>query len=190
MGKSTFFAISLVYISTSILAQKACFDDCWTRMNKSSSLFASIDILKEIEGCQAPEFNVESIEGDVISLKSFTDSVIVMNFWFIGCKPCIEEMPRLNELVDLYNGKNVVFLSFARDSKQDIETKFLPKHQFKYKIVPGRFNISKTYCVQPYPTHIVIGKSGKVELATFDSVAKDENYNKLRSSIDNALAEQ
>lgn len=181
---------SIICFSTLLSAQKPCFDDCWKRMAVSSSHLAPLEILKELEGCQAPDFNVKSIDDEVISLKAYPKSVIVMNFWFVGCKPCIEEMPRLNELVDLYAGKEIVFLSFSRDSKEDIESKFLPRHQFKYKIVAGKLDIIEKHCVQVYPSHLVLDKSGKVELAAFETVAKDKFYELLKKSIDSALAKQ
>jgi thiol-disulfide isomerase/thioredoxin len=123
------FTFSLINFGS--FAQKTCFEGCWTRMENSESPFAPIDILKELQGCDAPDFNVRTIEGEEISFKSLRNNVIVINFWFIGCKPCVEEMPRLNDIVDLYKDKNVVFLSFARDIEDDIRKKFLPKRTFK-----------------------------------------------------------
>jgi len=156
-------------------------------MEKSESPFAPIDILKELLGCDAPDFNVKTIEGEEISFKSLRDKVIVINFWFIGCKPCVEEMPRLNDIVDLYKDKNVVFLSFARDIEEDIQKKFLPKRTFKYKIIPEAHDVINRYCVQPYPTHFVIEKSGKVAYTAFDSMMKEANYQKFRAAIESAV---
>lgn len=185
------FVQGLVSFSNSVYAQKPCFDDCWSRINKSSSPFAPLDMLKELVGCQAPDFSVETIDGETISLSELTGSVIVMNFWFMGCKPCIEEMPLLNDLVEKYqNDKKIIFLSFARDSKEDIVAKFLPKYDFKYEIVSGKYDITRKYCVQPNPVHFVIDRSGKVVLTSFDSVAKDDNFQKLTDAIEGALTDK
>lgn len=185
--RSILIAFSFSLVNFTSFAQKTCFDGCWTRMEKSESPFAPIDILKELQGCDAPDFNVRTIDGEEISFKSLRDHVIVINFWFIGCKPCVEEMPRLNDLVDQYKDKNVVFLSFARDIEDDIRKKFLPKRIFKYKIIPEAHDIIKRYCVLPYPTHFVIEKSGKVAYTAFDSIMKEGNYQKFKAAIESAV---
>jgi peroxiredoxin len=188
ISRGILIVIAFIHLGAAATAQEACFEGCWDRMSSSTSPFAALDILKEIEGCQAPDFTVKTVEGELISLESLTSSVVVMNFWFIGCKPCIQEMPRLNQLVTSFAGKDVVFLSFASDSREDLKTKFIPRWDFKYKIIPGECGINKKCCVQPYPTHFVIGKSREVEFGSFYSVEKDENYQQLKEAIEEAVA--
>ncbi len=47
---------------------------------------------------------------------------MVLNFWFIGCAPCRVEMPGLNQLVSEFKGKDVVFIAFATDAAEDLQT--------------------------------------------------------------------
>jgi len=56
------------------------------------------------------------------------------NFWFIACKPCIAEIPELNEIHDKYkNNKDVVFASITFDKKDKVE-KFLKNTPIKYAV--------------------------------------------------------
>ena len=105
-------------------------------------------------------FSVKDIKGNKYSLNSLKGKVIVMNFWFIGCKPCLQEIPELNELVEKYHGKEVVFLGFALDKKSRLET-FLKKKPFNYNIIPGS-KIDSSYEVYGYPTHVVINQNSEI----------------------------
>ena len=105
-------------------------------------------------------FSVKDMKGNKYSLNSLKGKVIVMNFWFIGCKPCLQEIPELNELVEKYHGKEVVFLGFALDKKSRLET-FLKKKPFNYNIIPGS-KIDSSYEVYGYPTHVVINQNSEI----------------------------
>ena len=55
--------------------------------------------------------DLSSFSGLTVNKKPFSDSdlknqVVVINFWFEKCPPCIAEMPELNNLVSKY-GKRV-----------------------------------------------------------------------------------
>ncbi|APD06479.1 thioredoxin-like protein YneN [Flavobacteriaceae bacterium UJ101] len=107
---------------------------------------------------EAPDFDVVDIEGNSFKLSDLKDKTIVLTFWFTNCKPCIEEIPILNQLVE--ENRDVIFLGMATDKKEIIET-FLEKHPFKYTIIANSSDISSLYEVVAFPTHIII-KNGKV----------------------------
>jgi peroxiredoxin len=111
-----------------------------------------------LKGKTALEFDVKDMSGNSFSLKKLKGKVIVMNFWFIGCRPCVMEIPDLNALVDKCKGKDVVFLGFALDEKKDLE-KFLQKTPFKYSIIPNCKTVSDSYQIFTYPSNLVIDQN-------------------------------
>lgn len=63
-----------------------------------------------------PAFALVDINGHSYSLAALRGKVVVLNFWFIGCVVCHQEMPALKQLVTDYRANpKVVFISFARD---------------------------------------------------------------------------
>lgn len=112
-------------------------------------------------GKEASSFSVTDISGQSYSTEKLKGKVLVLNFWFVECKPCIMEMPELNKLVERYQGQEVVFLSFARNNQDQI-MKFLKKTPFNYKIVPSASPVAEQFGVMGYPTHILIDKEGKI----------------------------
>ncbi len=119
----------------------------------------------ELIGKDAFPFSAEDINGNQYSLTNLKGKIIVMNFWFVECKPCVMEMPDLNELVKKYEGKDVVFLGFATNETSRINS-FLKEKEFSYNIIPNSSNVAKDYNVSGYPTHIVIDRNSKIEYLT------------------------
>lgn len=108
---------------------------------------------------------ITDINGEKFDLKTDKNKIYVLNFWFINCPPCKQEIPELNELVQKYkDNTDVVFLAIALDEKYELK-QFLKTMPFLYHIVEGRFYANK-YGVQSFPTHVVIGKDGLVKFHT------------------------
>ncbi|MCD9186001.1 MAG: TlpA family protein disulfide reductase [Pyrinomonadaceae bacterium] len=120
----------------------------------------------------APNLKLTTIDGKTINTADFKNKVVVYNFWFVGCPPCMEEIPKLNRIVDEFQGKDVVFLGLSSSNKKDLEN-FLKKNPFKYEIVSDAAAImlgsygeaSKDGNVKlAFPTHIVVNRQGYVEI--------------------------
>ena len=112
----------------------------------------------------ASNYSAKFLDGTAFELKDFKGKFIVINLWYIGCPPCVEEIPKLNKLVKKYKGKDVVFLALTVDPKVKLN-KFLKKHPFKYQIVPNALDLTFKHYGKPgkgfrtsipFPTHIVI----------------------------------
>jgi peroxiredoxin len=120
---------------------------------------------RDLIGSDAPDFAATDINGNKYSLSSLKGKIIVMNFWFVECKPCIQEIPDLNKLVEDYKNEDVVFLGFATNEKSKIDS-FLKKKSFSYNIIPDSKKIAVKYQVTGYPTHIVIDKNSRIAFFT------------------------
>lgn len=120
----------------------------------------------KLVGKDAFEFTVTDIDGTTYTLSELKGKTIVLNFWFIECKPCVIEIPELNELVEKYkDNKDIIFLGLATNKKAQLKV-FLKKQAFDYNIVAETRKVAKAYGVSSYPTHIVIGKKGKITFVT------------------------
>jgi len=115
------------------------------------------------KGEKALDFIVTDLNGNTIKLSDLKGKVVVLNFWFTKCGPCVVEMPKLNELVKEYKNKDVVFLAITFNKKGVVEN-FLFDTTFDYTIVTDANDVITMYGVQSYPTSIVINKEGKIAL--------------------------
>ncbi|NVK52829.1 MAG: TlpA family protein disulfide reductase [Flavobacteriaceae bacterium] len=141
--------------------------------------------LIELKGKTIKPFNVNDIYGNSYSSESLKGKVVVMNFWFIACTPCVQEIPDLNEVVEKYLDRDdVVFLAFAKDT-ESLLGKFLAHTQFEYNIIPRATSISKLYNVYAYPTHIVVDKKGMIQ--STEVGYKSDMANQLINTIDKLI---
>jgi peroxiredoxin len=103
------------------------------------------------------------LEGRIYNHETTNGKIVVLKFWFIGCAPCVKEMPALNKLVNQYkNREDIVFVSLAFDKKEDLK-KFLANKTFNYAVVPDEKDyLIKDLEVVSFPTHVVINKKGVV----------------------------
>lgn len=113
----------------------------------------------------APDFTLTDTKGKQWHLNELTDKVVVLNFWFTSCAPCIQEMPELNKLVDDFKNQNVVFLGLSYNSQEQVE-KFLKNRQFKYTILTNSKEVDSQYKVSSWPTSMVIDKNGIIKFVT------------------------
>lgn len=117
-----------------------------------------------------PIFTAADMNGNRLDIRDFRGKVVVLNLWFINCPNCLAEIKLLNQLVDAYQGKDVVFLAPAASTKTDL-TKFLAKNPFKYKVLPDAGNIiigkfgtpdKSGSMSMPFPMHIVLNRDGRI----------------------------
>jgi len=114
------------------------------------------------EGMAAPEFSVQTLDGQTISLASLKGKTVVLNFWFIGCAVCRSEKPSLNSLRSKFadNG-NVVFLALTADPKTEVKH-YLAKEPFDYAQTADAGAALKSFRFSGYPKSIVIDRYGNI----------------------------
>ena len=146
--------------------------------NQSTSFDAAL------KGKPLPDFVFKDILGNTYTPEDIKGKVVVINFWFMSCAPCIEEMPELNKLVEEYeNNNDVLFLALTLDEKGPMLNKFLETNVFNYNIVPdSKDYIMKKLQVPAFPTHIVLDKNSNVMFTFAGSELRVTEF--IKSSID------
>ncbi|HEU4470664.1 MAG TPA: redoxin domain-containing protein [Flavisolibacter sp.] len=141
--------------------------DAETSKSEGYASFTGIgELMQRLGKSKAPSIRATSLDGKTISPESLKGKIVVLAFWFTACKPCIQEMPELNELVGHFkNNPNVVFLAPTFDDKAEA-AKFMASHSFSYRILPGQKALIDQYKVQSYPSHVLVDHTGAVRFAT------------------------
>jgi len=81
------------------------------------------------------------------------DSLLVLNYWATWCKPCIAEMPMLNDVKRQYQGENIAFISISVDTDSLKLADFIASEKFEF--------IDMTFKNRPYRTAIMNMLRGK-----------------------------
>ena len=135
-------------------------------------------------GAHAVDFVLEDLKGKKYKLSDLRGKVVVLNFWFIECKPCVMEMPELNEIVTEFKGNEVIFLAIAVNKKDQLK-KFLKRTEFKYKVLPNGQSVSDSYAVKGFPTNLIIDQNGIVKYVS--TGIGPNNIANLQKEIKNLL---
>jgi thiol-disulfide isomerase/thioredoxin/uncharacterized protein HemY len=132
-----------------------------------------------------PNFPLLTLAGDTVYASEFAGKVVVINFWATWCGPCKEEMPRLNQLVRSYQGRDdVVFIGISSEEPQTVDS-FLDANTFLYEayIDPSGM-LSTLFEVSAVPAHTVIDPTGVLQ---FHHVGAIPNIDKLLTMEINSL---
>lgn len=132
--------------------------------------------------------NVSDINGNKLQSKELKGKILVINFWFINCPPCRQEIPELNQLVQDYkDAENVKFIGIALDDRFEIKD-FLQKFPFHYQQVANGRTTAQLYGVEAFPTHVIVDAYGKVYFHTTGSPF--QLFRWMRITIDELLAKK
>ena len=75
------------------------------------------------------------------------DTTYVINFWATWCKPCVDELPYIEQLHEVYGEEKLKVILVSLDFKTQIESKLIPfieKNQLKSEVLvltDGKYNV-------------------------------------------------
>lgn len=134
-------------------------------------------------GKAAPAFELTDLDGKQWSLEKLKGIIVVLNFWFTSCAPCIREMPELNKLVKTYHSREIVFLAITFNDANQTRA-FQKKYVFDYTLIPDSKAVIEKYRVSSYPTSMIIDQHGNLKKIMHSSPKIGEE---LRAAIDDLL---
>ena len=152
-----------------------------------------------VDGSAFPEFEGTDLDGNPVDSSLFAQNAFtVVNFWFNGCKPCVEELDDLNALnqqVKEQGGEVIGINTETLDGNpQGIETakQLLAATGASYRNIyfdSGSKAGSFALGIMAFPTTYVFDRSGKVVgEPLLGGIDKEENLAALQKNIDAALA--
>jgi cytochrome c biogenesis protein CcmG, thiol:disulfide interchange protein DsbE len=114
-----------------------------------------------------PLFELKDLDGNTYELKNdLGKSVIVIDFWATWCKPCMRELPHINELTKKYADKGLkVFAISIDDTSTGAQVKpTVKKYGFEMNILldPTNNVVRKFNASRNVPYLMIIGADGEV----------------------------
>ena len=146
-------------------------------------------------------FKGKDLDGNDVDDSLFAkNKVTVVNFWFSGCKPCVEELSKLNELNDTIKkmgGEVVGINTDTLDDNQDgiKEAKEILKAKgasYKNLTFDSDSTVGK-YAgnIMAFPTTVLVDKDGNIVGEPFMGGIDDQsNYEQLMKQIQSILDQE
>ncbi len=114
-------------------------------------------------GNTIPYYNLIDRDGNVIKTDNTKGKVVVFNFWFASCPPCIKEIPELNKVYEKYkNNEDIVFAAITFE-KEDKIARFQERYNLKYPIVGQTGSFSQAITRGAYPTNVIVKRDGSIQ---------------------------
>lgn len=105
-------------------------------------------------------------DGTEISLSDYNGKLIVLDFWYMDCFPCIKAIPHLNDLLRKYKDQGLVVIGAnpTDNNKKNLKRmpNFLEHNSIDYPIMFIEKENTKDFKVFAYPSFYLIDKQGKI----------------------------
>lgn len=132
-----------------------------------------------IAGEGVPDFTLEDINGN--SVKSSTligKGPLIINFWASWCKPCLKELPTLNNLQAKYDTLvTVVCISTDRPRALPSVKSLIKSQKFSFiTLIDQNSEVQKLFNVTSIPKTFLINKEGEIVYEHTGYNRGDERY--------------
>lgn len=118
------------------------------------------------KGFLAPDFALETANGEVIRLSELRGRPVIVNVWASWCPPCREEMPALERVYQSYREQGAVILgvnSTAQDDRREALA-FATEQGLTFPILfDTDGQVTKLYGIRALPTTYFIDAQGKIQ---------------------------
>jgi cytochrome c biogenesis protein CcmG/thiol:disulfide interchange protein DsbE len=111
-----------------------------------------------------PEFRVQTLDGDTLSMQGLRGKVVLVNVWATWCLPCRVEMPMLESTWRRHREAGLVLLGASVDRGEiSAVREFVTSRGITYPVaVVDQGVIDALGGVRGYPTSVLIGRDGTV----------------------------
>jgi TonB family protein len=116
----------------------------------------------DLIGKKAIGFALNDLDGNKVELQSFRGKVVLLNFWYSRCSPCVSALPEIEELSKDFKDKGLVALGVDGENAQATREFVKNKgYSFATLIDEGR-EVSKKYEVSGMPHFFIIDREGRI----------------------------
>ena len=142
-------------------------------------------------GERAPQFNVKTLDGKLLSLDDFKGKFVVLDFWATWCTPCVAELPYLKAVHEAYrNDHKFAIVSLSLDETADVLDRFVKDHRLPWPqaIVGPESPVVTAYGATAIPATFLIGPDGRIIARDLRSEQIKEAVRKAASVGENAAS--
>ncbi|WP_166641847.1 peroxiredoxin family protein [Pedobacter duraquae] len=137
------------------------------------------------QGTKAPDWTLSDSDGNKVSLSQLRGKVVLLDFFFVGCVPCLKTLAPLDKLYEKYSKGKLAILSISiRDSKK-LVAEYKATQRIKNQVFPDGGNVAKLYHVNSFPTVYIVDRDGKITNVV--SYSSDDFEKKMSGIIDGLI---
>ncbi len=113
-------------------------------------------------GSPAPDFSLNDINGNRVTLSSCKGKVVFIDFWATWCPPCRKATPAVERLYKKYEGSELAVFGINIENDLKAAKKFAETKKLNYPILVGDDTIGQEYTVQGIPAFFILNTDGEI----------------------------
>jgi thiol-disulfide isomerase/thioredoxin len=139
------------------------------------------ELKAEKVGTSAPDFKLQDLDGQEVSLADLRDRVVLLDFWATWCLPCRKELPVITKIERDWSAKGLTVLRITNE-EPDVVKVFLKGTRLKFVTLVNGADVSRQYSVDGIPTIVLIDKTGKIVAYDVAELSEAELVDRLRQA--------
>jgi peroxiredoxin len=138
------------------------------------------------DGTEAPDWTLPTTDETNLHLKDLRGNLVLLDFFYRSCYPCIKAIPGLNNLDRKYRHRGLIIIGVNPVDQADTGLKsFLQSMDISYPVVLKAREVAETYNVHVYPSLYLIDQEGKIIFT--QTGYSEENEQQLEKMINDYL---
>lgn len=148
---------------------------------------AQDELLKQLTKTEADELNIGDTVPDLefnnmynypggkAKLSDFKGKLVILDFWNLGCSPCIKAFPKMQQLQDEFGDKIQILLVNVNDNKETLDrwgfpdkakSPFIRETRLPFAMLHAGTPVEYLFPASSLPYHVWINGSGKIIATT------------------------
>jgi peroxiredoxin len=115
------------------------------------------NVVNKLLNQKLPSFTLTTLDGKILTDKDLEGKVSVINFWFIACEKCRDEMPFFNELKGEFKSQDINFIAITFDDSAKV-AHFLKRNDFNFTHLIYARDYTTKIRIQNYPRTFLVDK--------------------------------
>jgi peroxiredoxin len=152
-------------------------------------------MVSPLVGKPAPQFALEDLSGNMVSLSKYQGKALLINFWATWCGPCKLETPWLVDLRNQYASQGFEILGISTDDidRTDKKTldgekkeiaRFVEQMHMPYPVLIEGDLLSKPYGgLDSMPTSFFVDRTGKIVAEQTGITSKEDIASNIRKAL-------
>jgi|SRR5690625_1715545 len=115
------------------------------------------------QGEKAPDFELETLDGETVKLSDHLGEKIILNFWATWCPPCRAEMPDMQKFHEEYDATILAVNLTSTEQGIDQIEEFLDEYGVTFTVLLDiDTEVSTLYNASALPTSYLINSKGEI----------------------------
>ena len=116
------------------------------------------------DGAMAPDFTVQTLDGESVTLSDLRGNPVFLNFWTTWCGPCVAELPDIQEVHEEKSVEGLVVLAVNLGERESTVEAFIESNDYSFEVgLDENGAVAQAYEVVSIPATFLIDSEGIIQ---------------------------